>query len=66
MNADVAISPHGSIVLFDLLTPAAEWWVEEHVDPDAQWFAGRLVVEHRYAGDLVAGLQQHGLLVKVL
>lgn len=28
MSVDVTISRQGSIVLFDLLTPAAEWWVE--------------------------------------
>ncbi len=48
-------------MLFDLLTPAAEWWVEEHVDPEAQWFAGALVVEHRYAYDLARGMAGDGL-----
>ncbi len=63
MNADVAISPHGSIVLFDLLTPAAECWVEEHVDPDAEWFGRALVVEHRYTEDLVRGILNDGLTI---
>lgn len=65
MNADVAISSHGSIVLFDLLTPAAQWWAKEHVDPDAQWFGGALVVEHRYVEDLASGMGGDGLLVQV-
>ena len=63
MNADVAISPQGTIVLFDLLTPAAEWWVEEHVDPEAEWFSGALVVEHRYADNLAAAMAGDGLRV---
>jgi hypothetical protein len=66
MNADVLVSPQGSIVLFDLLSAAAEGWVEEHIDPDAQWFGGALVVEHRYAGDLALALERDGLAVEVL
>jgi hypothetical protein len=66
MNADVRISPHGSILLFDLLTPDAESWVEEHVDPDAQWFGGALAVEHRYAADLAVAIHADGLRVEVV
>ena len=66
MNADVVISPEGTIVLFHLLSPAAEWWVAEHVEADAQWFAGALVVEHRYACDLVSGMADGGLQLRVV
>ena len=66
MNADVLVSPQGSIVLFDLVSPAAAEWVEVHVESDAQWFGGALVVEQRYAGDLAFGLHHDGLAVEVL
>lgn len=65
MNADVVIAPEGSIVLFHLLSPAAEWWVKEHVEADAQWFFGALVVEHRYAVALANGMAGDGLHVSV-
>jgi hypothetical protein len=53
-------------VLFDVVSPAAELWVEGHVDPDAQWFGGALVVEHRFAGDLASAIHAEGLRVEVL
>ena len=58
--ADFIIYNEGSILLFRPLTDAAREWLEEHVQEDAQWFGGALVVEHRFAGDLAVGLVQAG------
>lgn len=61
---DVTVENHGSIFLFALHTDAAREFVREHVDPDAMRFAGKLVVEHRFAHDLADGMVEHGLEVK--
>lgn len=61
---DVQITNAGNIYLFRPYTDEAKAWIAENVDPDAQWFAGGLVVEHRYAEDLAAGMQKDGLTVK--
>jgi hypothetical protein len=62
---DVAISPEGTIVLFYLLTPNAEDWVEQNVIAERQFFGGSLVCEDRFAGNLVAGMSETGLVVRV-
>ena len=46
-GADVFVSYEGSIFLFTPLTAAAQQWIDENVQPDAQWFANALVVVHR-------------------
>jgi len=58
---DFEISDQGTLVLFRPLTAAADEWVKENVDPKAQWFGGALVVEHRYAADLLQGVKDDGL-----
>lgn len=66
IRADVVISPEGTIYLFHLCSRPAEQWVTDNVDPNAQRFAGALVVEHRFAGDLASALQRDGFTVVVL
>ena len=61
---DVIVTNHFTIFTFDLLTQRARDWVEEHVQDDAQFFGGALVVEHRYAQNLAAGMQADGLEVQ--
>ena len=61
---DFSVSNHGSIFLLQPLTFAGRAWVEEHVDPDHQQWAGGVVVEHRYIGDIVAGIINDGLGVR--
>lgn len=57
---DVEISNDGSIYLFTLKSPQAREWVEDNVS-EPQYFAGRLVVEARYAVDLAQGMLDAGL-----
>jgi len=61
---DVSVVSHGSIVLFHLLSPAAESFVEEFVtSPETMFFGNALVVEPRYASDLAQGMVEHGLVL---
>jgi hypothetical protein len=62
-TADVRVENHGTLFLFYPLTPAAEEWIAEHVSDDAQFWGPALVVEHRYARDLAAGMTGDGLTV---
>lgn len=59
--ADVRVDNQGTIFLFHLQTEVANDWVGEHVQDDAQYWGGALVVEHRYAMDLADGMLDAGL-----
>lgn len=62
--ADFDVENHGSIFILQPLTPAAREWVSEHIADDAQWWAGGVVVEHRYIADIVEGALSDGLVVR--
>jgi len=61
---DFTVRNEGSIFLLTPHTDAARAWVEEHLPADAQTFGPAIVVEHRYIGDIVAGIQADGLEVR--
>lgn len=62
---DLVVENHGSLFLLRPMSDAAEEWLNEHLDPDnSQWFAGALVVEPRYIGDIVDGAVADGLEVR--
>ena len=63
VRSDVCIENHGSLFVFQPLTPAAQAGIEENVSEESTWWAGGLVVEPRYAGDLAAGMLADGLRV---
>jgi hypothetical protein len=63
-RTDVAIADEGSVVLFYLLSHDAERWVEDNVVGERQFFAGALVVEHRFASELARGMVRDGLRVR--
>lgn len=58
---DVQVINQGSIVLVKPLTTAAEAWIDDNVQDDAQWFGKALVVEPRYIAYLVEGMVAGGL-----
>ena len=58
---DFDIEKHGSVVLLRPVTSDADSWVSEHIPDDAMHFAGAVVVEPRYVGDLLAGICRDGL-----
>ena len=59
---DVLVCNEGT-VFFRPLTSRGKQWIEEHVQPDAQWFGSTLVVEHRFAWGLAQGLKDAGLVL---
>ncbi len=63
MTADFGVANHGSIFLLTPFTEAADAWAEEHLPEDAQRLGPAIVVEHRYIGDIIAGIQGDGLTV---
>jgi hypothetical protein len=65
-NLDVVITGGGTVYLFHLLSAVAREWVEEHVSGERQHLGNALAVEHRYAGDLAAGMADDGLRVEVV
>jgi hypothetical protein len=63
MKRDVTISNHGSIFLLRPVTSRARAWFREHLDSDALWFAGAVVVEPRYVVPIVDELAEDGFIV---
>lgn len=61
MNTDFIATNHGSLVTLEPRTKAAETWVASYLPKDVQWFAGAVVIEPRYFGDIAAGLVGDGL-----
>lgn len=58
--ADYAVENHGTLFLFEPLTQEAEDHIATNVGDEAQFMGRALVVEHRYARDLAARLQDEG------
>lgn len=63
-TSDFHVRDEGTIWLFTPLTAAANEFISEHVEEDALFYAGSLVVEHRYVVDLVDGILDEGLTLK--
>jgi len=53
MRVDFELSGGGTVYLLRPVTRAAHHWVEDHLPADATWFAGAVVVEHRYIGPII-------------
>jgi len=62
-SPDVLVANEGTIFLFNPLTTKAQDWITENVQ-DAIWFGTTLVVEHRFALGLAAGMSQDGLVLR--
>jgi hypothetical protein len=61
---DFEVQDEGTIVLIRPTSKAASEWIEEHIPDDAPWFGNALAVEHRYAGDIVCGMMEDGLVAR--
>lgn len=49
-----------------ILTPKsdeAHEWLNEHISNEAQWFSGGVVIEHRFADDIISAITQDNLRV---
>lgn len=64
VQADFGVNDQGTIVLVRPYTDVARDWIDENVGDFAQWWCGALVVEHRYADNLIAGAQGDGCTVE--
>ena len=60
---DFKVQNEGNIYLLLPVSEQARAWVEEHLPEDRQYFGRAVVVEHRYIGDIVGGIQAEGLVV---
>jgi hypothetical protein len=63
-SPDVLVRNEGTIFIFCPLTAAAKEWIDENVQPDAQWFGNSLIVEHRFAWGLGQGMKDAGLVLE--
>jgi hypothetical protein len=64
IRPDFCVRNEGSIFLFHPVTAAAKEWGAEHIPDDAQYFGHALVVEHRYAANILDGILAAGLEVR--
>jgi hypothetical protein len=62
---DATFYDHGSIWLVVPHSEAAQQWINDNVDPEAQWYCGALVVEPRYVEPLAKGMASDGLEVSL-
>lgn len=59
---DLAVEPHGSVVLLVPVTAAGRAWVEENVlAEDWQWLGGKIAMEPRAVASVLAGAVGDGL-----
>ncbi len=66
VKSDVSVTNCGNLFLFVLLTEAAVAWVHDNVSIEGyQWTSkSSFAVDYRFAGDLVEGMQGHGLVME--
>ncbi len=62
--ADLLVHGGGSVYLLRPTSRRGSTWVAQHITPDASWFSGAVVVEHRYIRDIVVGATRDGLEVR--
>ena len=60
---DFEVNDQGSIVLLTPMTESATDWVADNLPSDAMTFGLSIVIEHRYAQDILAGISDDGLTV---
>jgi hypothetical protein len=62
---DVRFENQGSIILLQSLTDAGKRWIDENVSSEPwQWLGGALAVDWRMAEELVALMQDDGLVIE--
>jgi hypothetical protein len=62
--ADITIENHGSIFVMQPHSPEARQWIDWHVDGEAQRWGGGVVVEPRFAPELIAAMLDYGFTVR--
>jgi hypothetical protein len=61
IEPDARINDHGSIVLITPLSSEAKVWLDDNTPRSAIYWGGAIVVEHRYADNMIAGMILDGL-----
>jgi len=61
---DFDIQNHGAIAILTPCTEYAHDWVDEHLPDDAMRWGGGVVIEPRYLGDIIDGIEADGLSVQ--
>jgi hypothetical protein len=61
---DITVHDHGTVLLLHATSRRGRAWVDANVSDDRQEWAGAVVVEHRYIGDIVAGAVADGRRVR--
>jgi hypothetical protein len=64
-RSDLLVHGEGSIYLLRAVSRRGQKWLDEHIEADAQEWAGAVVVEHRFIGDIVSGAIADGLRASV-
>jgi hypothetical protein len=64
VTPDVLVRNEGTVFIFCPLTAAAKEWIDENVQPDAQWFGNALIVERRFSWGLAQGMVDAGLVLE--
>jgi hypothetical protein len=62
-NHDFVFRNHGSMIGLYPHSHAAQEWVKEHLPDDAPWFGKTVMIERRYADDIIEGILNDGMKV---
>jgi hypothetical protein len=62
-RADFRFDNHGSVCLLTPLTDAAEAWVSDNLPESAMTFGSAVVIEPRYVGPILEGIDAEGLVI---
>ena len=63
LKVDVLVSGGGTLYLVESVSDTGAEWMDENLPEDAQTLGKAVAVEHRYIGDIVAGMKADGLVV---
>ncbi len=61
---DFILTGGGTVYLLQPVSDSATAWLDEHIGDDAQWLGRALAIEHRYVGNVLAGITEDGLTVQ--
>jgi hypothetical protein len=53
---DFRFTDHGSICILTPVSPSAIDWVNDHISDERPEYAGGIVIEPRYASDIIDGI----------
>jgi hypothetical protein len=63
-QGDLLVHGEGSIYLLRATSKRGQIWIAERISDDSQKWAGTIVVEHRFIGEIVRGALTDGLQVR--